>query len=97
MENAKCKVRNRTIKIKWVSIFCDHILDNYVNKNQDHDLKFLQISTLLKTCTIFKQFKGRIWYAHNKINGIKYRVVLILTPKFAIVKTCYRHGYPENE
>ena len=92
-ENAKFKVRNRTVEIKWISQYCDHILDNYINKNKDHDLTFSQISKLLKTCSIFEQFKGRIWYAYNMINGVKYRIVIILTPKFAIIKTCYRYGY----
>jgi len=93
VENATFQIRNRTVEIKWVSQYCDHILDNYISKHADHDLKFLQIARLLKTCTIFEQFKGRTWYAYNKANGIKYRVILILTPKFAIVKTCYRYGY----
>jgi hypothetical protein len=96
VENAKIKVRNRNVEIKWVSEFCDHILDNYVLKNKEHDLKFLQISKLLKTCKIFKQYDGRTWYAYNTINGVKYRVIFILTPKFAVIKTCYRYGYQEN-
>jgi hypothetical protein len=96
VENAKLKVRNRSVEIKWVSEYCDHILNNYINKNKDHDLKFLEISKLLKTCSIYEQFNGRTWYAHNTINGIKYRVVFILTPKFAVIKSCYRYGYQEN-
>jgi len=48
-ENAKIKVGNRTVEIKWVSEFCEHIIDNYINKAKDHDLTFLQISKLLKT------------------------------------------------
>ncbi len=95
-ENAKIKVRNRAVEIKWVSQYCDHILENHLNKNKDHDLKFLQISKLLKTCSNFEQNRGRTWYGYNTCNGIKYRVVFILTPKFAIVITCYRHGYKEN-
>ncbi len=95
-ENAKIKVRNRTIEIKWVSQYCDHILDNHINKNKDHDLRFQQISFLLKTCCNFEHYKGRIWYGHNVNNGIEYRVIFILTPKFAIVKTCYRHGYTKK-
>ncbi len=93
VENAKIKVRNRMVEIKWVSEFCDHILENYVNKSKDHDLKFLQISRLLKTCSVFVHHDGRTWYGHSSLNGIKYRVVFILTPKFAVVKTCYRYGY----
>jgi len=92
-QNATFKVRNRTVEIKWISQYCDHILDNYISKNKDHDLKFQQISKLLQTCTIFEQNKGRTWYGYNMINGKKYRVVFILNPKFAIIKTCYRHGY----
>ena len=95
-ENIKFKIRNRTVEIKWVSENCDHILSNFITKNKDHDLRFLQIAKLMKTCTIFEQNKGRTWYGYNAINGIKYKVVFILTPKFAIVKTCYRHGYKEN-
>jgi hypothetical protein len=92
-ENAKIKIRNRTVEIKWVSQYCDHILSNFIHKNKDHDLKFLQIAQLLKACSIFEQNKGRTWYGYNTLNGIKYKVVFILTPKFAIIKTCYRHGY----
>jgi hypothetical protein len=96
-DNAKFKVRNRTVEIKWVSQDCDHILSNYIHRNKDHDLKFLQISKLLKTCTIFEHYYGRTWYAYNVINDIKYRVVFILTPKFAVIKTCYRYGYSEEK
>ena len=60
-ENAKLIVRNRTVEIKWVSHYCDHILENFININKDHDLKFLQIARLLQTCSIIKQDKGRIW------------------------------------
>ena len=95
-ENAKFIVRNRTVEIKWVSQYCDHILDNYINKNKDHDLKFLQIAKLLKTCTIFEHDQGRIWHGKNAINGKKYKIVFILTPKFAVIKTCYHYGYKEN-
>ena len=96
IENAKLKLRNRTVEIKWVSEYCDHILNNYINKSKDHDLKFLQIAKLLKTCTIFENEKGRTWFGYNTINGIKYKVIFILTPKFAVIKTCYRYGYKEN-
>jgi hypothetical protein len=95
-ENSKIKVRNRTVEIKWISQFCDHILDNHIHKNKDHDLRFSQISKLLKTCAIFEQHYGRTWYGHNVINGTKYRVIFVLTPKFAVIKTCYRYGYQEN-
>ncbi len=96
MENAKIKIRNRTVEIKWISLYCDHILNNYINRNENHDLKFLQISKLLKTCTYFEQDNGSRWFAYNIINGIKYKVVFLLTTKFAIVITCYRYGYKEN-
>jgi hypothetical protein len=92
-ENAKIKVRNRTIEIKWVSQYCDHILNSYITKNKDHDLTFLQISQLLKTCERFELHSGRTWFGYNEINNIKYKVIFILTPKFAVIKTCYRHGY----
>lgn len=95
-ENAKIKVRNRTVEIKWVSDYCDHILNNYVNRNKDHDLTFLQISELLKTCNRFEQHRGRTWFGYNVKNNIKYKVIFILTTKFAVVKTCYRHGYQEK-
>jgi len=49
-QNASFKIRNRSVEIKWISQYCDHILDNYLNKNNDHDLKFQQIANLLKTC-----------------------------------------------
>ncbi len=93
IQNASFKVRNRTVEIKWISQYCDHILDNYNNKNKDHDLKFQQIANLLKNCKIFKLDTGRTWFAYNEINGIKYRVIFILLPKFAIIKSCYRYGY----
>ena len=96
VENAKLKIRNRTVEIKWISEYCDHILSIYVNKNKDHDLKFLQISKLLKNCNVFVHHDGRTWFAHNMINGVKYRVIFILTPKFAVIKSCYRYGYQES-
>ncbi len=68
-ENAKFMVRNRKVEIKWVSQDCDHILSNYINKNKDHDLSFLEISKLLKTCKIFKPYSARTWYGYNEING----------------------------
>ena len=92
-ENAKIKIRNRTVEIKWVSEFCDHVLTNYIHKNKSHDLTFLQISQLLKTCSQFEQHSGRTWFGYNVINGIIYKVIFILTTKFAVIKTCYRHGY----
>ncbi len=95
-ENVKFKVRNRTVEIKWVSQDCDHILDNFLNKSKTHDLRFLQIARLIKTCTVFEHHQGRTWFAYNMFNSIKYRVVFILTPKFAVIKTCYRYGYKEN-
>ncbi len=81
-ENAKIKIRNRTVEIKWISEYCDHILSSYIHRNSDHDLTFLQISQLVKKCDNFTCYKGRTWYAHNILNGTKYRVVFILTTKF---------------
>ncbi len=95
-ENAKLKIRNRTVEIKWVSEFCDHILSNYISKPLDHDLTFLEISKLLKTCSRFEQQTERTWFAYNVKNGIKYKVVFILTSKFAVIKSCYRHGYKDK-
>jgi hypothetical protein len=92
-ENAIVNVRNRNVEIKWISQYCDHILDNYIHGNPSHDLKFQEISDLLKKCRVFQKFNGRTWYGYNILNGVKYRVVFILTPKFAIIKTCYRYGY----
>ncbi len=95
-ENANIKVRNRTVEIKWVSQFCDHIMDKFINENDNHDLNFQQIADLLKRCRTFENNSGRTWYGHNAYKGRKYRVVFILTPKFAVIKTCYRYGYEEN-
>jgi hypothetical protein len=95
-ENAKFRLSNRTVEIKWVSQYCDHILDNYINKNKDHDLKFIQISKLLRTCKYFKQNKSKTWYAHNTCNEIKYRVVFKIVSNFTIIQTCYRYGYNED-
>jgi len=41
-QNPLFKLRNRTIEIKWIAQYCEHILDNYINRNKDHDLKFQQ-------------------------------------------------------
>ena len=92
-ENAKFKLRNRTIEIKWVAQYCDHIMDKFINYNSDHDLKFQEITQLLKTCIKFEHYNGRIWYGYNMINEKKYRVVFILSSKFGVIKTCYRYGY----
>ncbi len=95
-QNATLKVRNRKVEIKWVSQYCDHILSNFIQYNKEHDLTFQQIANLLKTCRILQHNGGRIWFAFNEINGVKYKVVFILSGKFAVVVTCYRHGYKES-
>ncbi len=95
-ENASLIVRNRTVEIKWVSQYCDHILDNYINKGKSHDLRFQQIARLLKNCSHFEPMGGRIWCGHNETNSIKYQIIFILTPKFAVIKTCYRYGYKDT-
>jgi hypothetical protein len=71
-------------------------MDRYIHENANHDLKFQQIATLLKKCKSFQNFDGRTWYGHGLLNGKKYRVVFILTAKFAVIKTCYRYGYEET-
>jgi hypothetical protein len=95
-ENAKFRVRNRTVEIKWVSLFCDHVMDNFIHKNKDHDLRFTQIAALLRTCEDFEPVSGRVWCDYNELNGRGYKIIFILSTKFAVVKTCYRYGRKDN-
>ncbi len=89
--NAKLKIRNRSVEIKWTSEYADHIMDNYINKNSSHGLTFSEISRLLRKSK-FVQMKGNRYEAYGIANGKKYLVVIMLIPNFAVVKTCYRYG-----
>ena len=91
-KHAKIKVRNRTVELKWITQYCDHIMSNYINDYTQHDLTFQEISNMLRSAYI-GHLRGAIWEAKGVAKGHKYLVILQLTPKFAIVKTCYRYGW----
>ena len=91
-DNVKIEVRNRSVEVKWVAQYCDHYMTNYIHEHANHDLSFQEISDMLRRAT-FKPHKGNIYHCFGITDGRKYLVVIILTSKFAVIKTCYRYGW----
>lgn len=92
-ENASIKIRNRKVELKLTFEYADHIMHNFMYYNPPHDVCFLDIQRIAKTA-VYQKEHGRIWGGAAHFNGKKYRVIIILTAKFAIVKTChyYKHA-----
>lgn len=91
-ENASIKIRNRKVELKLTFEYADHIMHNFMHFNPPHDVCFLDIQRIAKTA-IFQKEHGRIWSGAALFKGKKYRVVIILTAKFAVIKTCYYYQY----
>ncbi len=91
VENAKIKIRNRTVEIKWVTQYCDHIMDHYINEHKTHHLSFQQISNIVRK-SVFDAYKGRTYVAETIFNNNKYRIFAILAPKYIVIKTCFRYA-----
>lgn len=87
-ENATIRIQNRKVELKLTFEYADHMLHNYMWYNPPHDVSFLDIQRIARVA-IFQQKKGRIWTGVALFKNKNYRVVIILTNKFAIVKTCY--------
>lgn len=96
-ENAKIRIQNRIVELKLTFEYADHILQNFINYNPPHDVAFLETQRIAKKCVYKHQYK-QIWLGETVYKNKMYRVIIILTSKFAIVKTCYyfKHGYYEN-
>ncbi len=60
--------------------------------NPPHDVCFLDIQRIAKSA-VFQNKKGRIWCGVAQFNAKKYQVVIILTAKFAAIKTCYYYKH----
>lgn len=91
-ENASIKIRNRKVELKLTFEYADHIMHNFIHFNPPHDVNFLDIQRIVKSA-VFQNKKGRIWIGAALFKGKKYRVIIILTTKFAVVKTCYYLKY----
>jgi hypothetical protein len=91
-ENASIKIRNRKVELKLTFEYADHIIHNFMYYNPPHDVCFLDIQRIAKTA-VYQKEHGRIWSGAAHFNGKKYRVIIILTAKFAIVKTCYYYKH----
>ena len=77
-ENAKIKVRNRKVEIKWIAQYCDHIMSNYINDRTQHDLTFQEISNMVRKAQIVHEY-GYIWHAKGIAKGRKYLAILQVT------------------
>lgn len=91
-ENASIKIRNRKVELKLTFEYADHIMHNFMHFNPPHDVNFLDIQRIAKAA-VFQNKKGRIWSGAALFKGKNYRLVIILTTKFAVVKTCYYYTY----
>lgn len=91
-ENASIKIRNRKVELKLTFEYADHIMHNFMHFNPPHDVNFLDIQRIAKSA-VFQNKKDRIWNGAALFKGKKYRVIIILTTKFAVVKTCYYLKY----
>lgn len=92
-ENARIRLRKRRREIKWITQYAQHIMDNYINKKPGHDVGFAEISQMLKAKGLEIEHAGKRTYKiFGSIKARRYLAVVILTPKFVVIKTCYRHG-----
>lgn len=91
-ENASITIRNRKVELKLTFEYADHIMHNFMYYNPPHDVCFLDIQRIAKGA-VFQNKKGRVWCGVAQFNGKKYQIVIILTAKFAVVKTCYYYKY----
>lgn len=87
-ENAKIRIRNRVVELKLTFEYADHIMDNYIRFNPPHDLNFLDIQRVAKKAA-FTHVRSRVWRGEAEFNDKNYKLFIILTSKFAVVKTCY--------
>ncbi len=89
IENAKIRIRGRIIELKLTFIYAHHIMDHYINEHSIHDLTFLEIQKQLKHCKWEKE-KGNNYKASFEYNQKLYFAFVILTPNFAVLKTCFK-------
>lgn len=91
-ENASIKIRNRKVELKLTFEYADHIMHSYIHRNPPHDLTFLDIQKIARRAE-FKLKHHRIWLGKVVFREKMYIIVIILTPKFAVVKSCYYSQY----
>lgn len=87
-ENAIITVRKRRVEIKLTFEFANHMMDNYIRFNPPHDLDFLQIQKLIRHCK-WEHVRDRTYRGTAEKDYKNYIMFVILTPKFAVLKTCY--------
>lgn len=89
IENVKLAVRNRLVELKLTCEFANHIMDNFIHYHDTHDLDFLQIQKLSRHC-VWEHLKGRTYRGAGSFKGSRYLIIVISTPKFAVLKTCFK-------
>lgn len=90
--NATIRIQNRKVELKLTFEYADHIMHSYIHRNPPHDLEFLNIQRIARQAKYEKQYK-RIWLGKVVFREKLYLIVIILTPKFAVVKSCYYSHY----
>lgn len=91
-ENAIIKIRNRKVELKLTFEYADHIMHSYIHRNPPHDLAFLDIQRIARRAE-FELKHHRIWLGKVVFREKMYIIIIILTPKFAVVKSCYYSHY----
>ena len=91
-ENARIRIEDRQVELKLTFEYADHMLNNYINKNPPHDVSFLEIQKIARNAA-YEYLYQRIWRGRYAHNNKFYVVIIILTDKFAILKTCYYTHY----
>ncbi len=76
------------VEIKLTCEYANHIMNNYIHFNPPHDLDFLEIQRLMKRAKYTHEGR-RIYRGIASHKGKQYFVFIILTSKFAVVKTCF--------
>lgn len=87
-ENATIRIQNRKVELKLTFEYADHMLHNYINRNPPHDLSFLEIQKIARKA-VFEKKNNRIWLGKVVYKQKLYLIIIILTTKFAVVKSCY--------
>lgn len=90
--NATIRIQNRNVELKLTFEYADHIMHSFIHRNPPHDLEFLNIQRIARQAK-FEKKHNRIWLGKVVFRGKMYIIVIILIPKFAVVKSCYYSHY----
>jgi len=85
--------RNRKVGIVCSGQSAEHITDNYINENKLHPLKHQRIQQLAKevkdwTQESVKRYSG---IARDDKIGIRFKIIIEVYTKIAILITCYKY------